>query len=159
MLADITRRKRNERLPADSSEWLPVPLQFKRLPPPPEERRAPKLIAAAVLNAGAQAALLGLLVWTVVEFGHERDLPSLMFIAPIVGIATSATFGAWIVRRHCLEVHETIGVLMRGQVWWSVLVLIPCYGWGALAVLGLPCIFGTFFGAAVGARLGRQKGA
>jgi hypothetical protein len=46
---------------------------------------------------------------------------------------------------------------MRGQVWWCVLVLIPCYGWGALFVMGLPCVFGTFFGAGIGAKLGRRE--
>jgi hypothetical protein len=157
MPADIARHTRNERLPADSGEWLPVSLQFKRLPPPPDERRVPKLIAAAILNAVVQVTLLSLLVWAVLEFGHERDLPSLMLIAPAVGITTSAAFGARIAHRHRLDVHQTIGVLIRAQAWWSVLVLIPCYGWGALVVLGLPCIFGTFFGAAIGARLGRQK--
>jgi sorbitol-specific phosphotransferase system component IIBC len=157
MFSHIIQRRLHDRLPEDSGQWRPVPLEFRHLPPPAGPQQGRKLIGVSAATAAAQVALLSPACWAFFEFFKERDFLGLMALATVIGLLTSLAVGAWIARRYWLDTADTIGVLMRGQVWWCVLVLIPCYGWGALIALGLPCVFGTFFGAGIGAKLGRRE--
>jgi hypothetical protein len=159
MVPHIVERKRRERLPEDSGEWMPVLRHFRRLPPPRDAKLKRTLRRLSAGHAFAQAAILGLCTYAAFELLHERDFPMLMVVATVVGLVTSVACGAWLARRYCLDTHDTINVVMRSQFWWFVLMLIPCYGWAAFIGLGMPCVFGSVFGTWLGAQTGIQKGA
>jgi hypothetical protein len=157
MLSNIVKHKRDIRLPQDSGEWRPMPLEFRHLPPAADPNLPRKLIGTSVATALAQAMLLALATWAFFEYFNERDFPGLMVVAMVVGLVTAMAVGFQLARRHWLDSATAIAVVMRGQLWWLALMLIPCYGWGALFVLGVPCVFGSYFGAGLGAKLGRRE--
>jgi hypothetical protein len=157
MLSHIANRKRHNRLPEDSGEWHPIPAQYHDLPAPDTRRR--KAFASACMSLILQAILCALATWFAIEHLPERDLAWVPLIALAIGLVTSAYVAGYIAHEHRLQVRETIVAIMQGQFWWCALLLIPCYGWFAFALLGVPCAFGAFFGAVIGTRIGNPRGA
>jgi hypothetical protein len=158
MYTNIADTKRRNRLPADSGEWRLVPLSFKHLPLDGNTsfRQA---FAAASLNTLLQSIFGALLIWFAIEYLNERHYEWLLVAAFGIGLVTSAYAGGVIAHQHWFSVRDTMGVVMQGQLWWSVLILIPCYGWAVLIFLSMPCAFGSLIGSAIGARIGHPQGA
>ncbi|MCA8911551.1 MAG: hypothetical protein KDB82_07590 [Planctomycetes bacterium] len=164
MFSEMIQKKRYERSPEDSGEWLAQPIQFKRLPPPeptwgwrdtpePAKQRLrtwANLLPLIQLALGAALFFLGACL---------PDTPDgiwwILTVPALVGL-----FSAMCVVLHAasdgrVPVGAALGATMRGQIWWGLLLLIPCYGWGVLAICVPPCAAGTLVGTSLALLLSR----
>ena len=164
-----TRQPRiDHRQPEDSGEWSPVPLQFRHLAPPPPvwgrrevtaDRRLP-LKSWAHLLTPLQLALGTATFFLGACLPDAPDSIWWLFVTPaFVGFFSTLCVTLHATDNTSISSRSIVGTVMRAQLWWGLLLLIPCYGWGVLLVCVPPCAIGTLIGtlAACAARGRSQK--
>jgi len=156
-----TRRSRNDdRLPEDSGEWTAVPRQFTRLSEPHFEYGRQlghgRLRTAATLLPFIQLAIgLGILY---LSCGTGCPLDWVLMVPVLIGFFSSLVATCVAVSGTEFRVGNALIDVLRGQLWWLLLLLVPCYGWALLIVCVPMCLLGTIAGTLFGANLQSMDG-
>lgn len=152
MLEAILQKKRYERWPEDSGEWTPVPLEFKHLTPPePWGQRLsdipPGLKLTAKLLPLYQFLLGAGLFFLAACLPDSPNGVWWFFTAPaVVGFFSALCATLYVADGSRARTLPILGAVMHGQLWWGLLLLIPCYGWGVLMLCVPPCTVATLLG-------------
>src|SRR5690606_23277947 len=109
------RTIRNERLPEDSGEWRPVPLNFRFLrdrTPSPDRRHLARLILATLVVVGVH----GLVIWAATS--HWAVFLVAAFVGPAPGVAAGLL---WLAQFEPLRRKQAY----RIATGWLVLLAVP----------------------------------
>lgn len=155
MLEAILQKKRYERWPEDSGEWTPVPLEFKHLTPPSPSwglRDAPDLALKPLRKWANLLPLIQLALGSGLFFlgACLPDAPDSIwwiFTVPVlVGFFSAMCVVLNAAGSGKVATGAALCAIMRGQIWWGLLLFIPCYGWGVLMLCVPPCTVATLMG-------------
>ncbi|MCB9933746.1 MAG: hypothetical protein H6841_10040 [Planctomycetes bacterium] len=153
---DTRRSRQDTRLPEDSGEWRAVPLKFQHLPGDPFDwdRRGERAEHGRLLVAATLLPVVQLVVGLGILYAScgSNCATVWWFLTPLViGFFTSLAATCIAVSGTVFRVGQALEEVLRGQLWWFLLLLIPCYGWGLLVVCVPMCVLGTFAGTLLGA--------